>query len=40
MLWLCLCLRYVVLARSDEVFAVDTGVVQSVHCLTRGHIAF
>ena len=33
-------LSYFVLARSDEMLATDSGAVQSVHCLTRGDIAF
>ena len=39
-LWLCLCLSYFLLARSDEMFAADSGAIHSVHCLTRGDVAF
>ena len=39
-LWLCLCLSYFLMTRSDEMFAVDSGVVHPVHCLTRGDVAF
>ena len=39
-LCLCLCLRYFLLARSDEMFATDSGAVHRVHCLTRGDVAF
>ena len=39
-LWLCLALGYFLMTRSDEVFAMDTGVVHQVHCLTRGDVAF
>ena len=40
MLWLCLCVRYFLLARSAEMFATDSGAVHSVHCLMRGDVAF
>ena len=30
-LWLCLCLSYFLMTRSDEVFAADSGVVHQVH---------
>ena len=39
-LWLCLCLSYFFLTRSDEMFAADSGAVHDVHCLTRGDVAF
>ena len=39
-MWLCLCLSYFLIARSDEVFASDSGVVHPAHCLTRGDVAF
>ena len=32
--WLCLCLRYFLVARSEEIF-----VVHDVYCLTRGGVA-
>ena len=35
----CLCLSYFLIARSDEVFASDSGVVHPAHCLTRGGVA-
>ena len=38
-LWLCLCLGYFLLARSNDMFAANSGAVHSVHCLTRGDIA-
>ena len=37
---LCLCLSYFLMARSDEMFAADSGVVHPVLCLTRGDVAF
>ena len=39
-MWLCLCLSYFLIARSDEVFASDSGVVHPAHCLTRGGVSF
>ena len=39
-LWLCLSLSYFLLTRSDEMFANSSGVVHSVHCLTRRDVAF
>ena len=39
-MWLCLCLSYFLIARPDEVFASDSGVVHPAHCLTRGDVAF
>ena len=39
-LWLALYLSYFLLARSDEMFAADSGAAHSVHCLTRGGVAF
>ena len=39
-MWLCLCLSYFLIARPDEVFASDSGVVHPEHCLTRGNVAF
>ena len=39
-MWLCFCLSYFLIARSDEVFASDSGVVHPAHCLTRGDVAF
>ena len=39
-MWLCLCLSYFLIARSDEVFASDSGVVHPAHCQTRGDAAF
>ena len=39
-MWLCLCLSYFLIVRSDEVFASDSGVVYPAHCLTRGDVAF
>ena len=39
-MWLCLCLRYFLIAWSDEVFASDSGVVHPAHCLARGNVAF
>ena len=39
-MWLCLCLSYFLIARSDEVFASDSGVVHPAHCLNRGNVAF
>ena len=39
-MWLCLCLSYFLIARSDEMFASDSGVVHPAHCLTRGDVAF
>ena len=39
-MWLCLCLSYFLIARSDEVFASDSGVMHPAHCLTRGDVAF
>ena len=38
-LWLCLCLSYFLVARSDDLFAPDSGAAHSVHCLTRGDVA-
>ena len=38
-MWLCLCLSYFLIARSDEVFASDSGVVHPAHCLTRRDVA-
>ena len=38
--FMCLCLSYFLLARRDEMFAADSGAVHSVHCLTRGDVAF
>ena len=35
-----LCLSCFLLARSDEMFAADSGAVHSAHCLTRGDVAF
>ena len=40
MLWLGLCPRYFLLARSDQMSATDSGAVHSVHCLTRVDVAF
>ena len=40
MLWLCLCLSYFLVARSDEMFAADSGAVYSAHCSTRGQVSF
>ena len=37
---LCLCLSYFLIARSDEVFTSDSGVVHPAHCLTRGMLPF
>ena len=37
---ICLCLSYFLIARSDEVFASDSGVVHPAHCLNRGDVAF
>ena len=39
-IWLCLGLGYFLIARSDEVFAPDSGVVHPAHCLTRGDCLF
>ena len=39
-MWLYLCLSYFLVARSDKVFASDSGVVHPEHCLTRGDVAF
>ena len=39
-MWLCLCVSYFLIARSDEVFASDSGVVHPAHCLNRGNVAF
>ena len=39
-LWICLCLSYFLMARSDEMFAADSGTVHDVHRLTRGDVAF
>ena len=39
-MWLCLCLSCFLIARSDEVFASDSGVVHPAHCLSRGDVAF
>ena len=33
---MCLCPSYLLLAQLDEMFAADSGVVHSVHCLKRG----
>ena len=38
-LWLCLGMSYFFLARSDEVFANGSGVVNPAHCLTRSDVA-
>ena len=38
-LWMCLALGYFFVARSDEIFASASGVVNPVHCLTRGDAA-
>ena len=38
-MWLCLCLSYFLIARSDEMFASDSGVVHPAHRLTRGDVA-
>ena len=38
-LWLCLCLSYFLMTRSDEIIAADSGVVHPVHCLTQGDVA-
>ena len=38
--FMCFGLSYFLLARSDELFAADFGAVHSVHCLTRGNVAF
>ena len=38
-MWLCLCRSYFLIARSDEAFASDSGVVHPAHCLTRGDVA-
>ena len=40
MLWLCLYLSYFLLTQPDEMFSADSGAVHSVHCLTRGDVAF
>ena len=40
MLWLCLCLSYFLQERPDVIFATDSGAVHSVHCLSRGDVAF
>ena len=37
--FMCLGLSYFLLARSDEMFANDSGAVHFVHCLTRGDVA-
>lgn len=37
--WLCLCLSYLFITRSDEVFANDAGRVHEAHCLTRADVA-
>ena len=37
-LWMCLALGYFFVARSDEIFASASGVVNPVHCLTRGDV--
>ena len=39
-LWLCLRMSYFFLARSDEVFANGSGVVNPAHCLMRSDVAF
>ena len=39
-IFMCSCLSYFLLARSDEMFATDSGAVHSVHCLTRADVAF
>ena len=36
---LCLSLSYLLIARSDEMFADSSGVVHPVHCLTRRDVA-
>lgn len=38
-LWLCVALRYHLVARSDDVFAATGGRVHPVHSLTRGDAA-
>ena len=38
-MWLCLCLSYLFITRSDEVFANDAGRVHEAHCLTRADVA-
>ena len=38
-MWLCLSLRYFLIARSDEIFASSLGVAHPVHCLTRKYVA-
>ena len=40
MIWLWLGMSYFLLARSDEVFANGSGVVNPAHCLTRSDVAF
>ena len=39
-LWLSLAIRFLIIARSDEVWAKDEGGVYSTRCLTRADIAF
>ena len=38
-LWMCLALGYLFVARSNEIFASVSGVVHPVHFLTRGDVA-
>lgn len=38
--WLCLCLSYSLIARSDEMFATSHGDVHPAHCITRQDVAF
>ena len=39
-IWLRLRFTYSFLARSDEVFASDSGVVYPTHCIKRSDVAF
>ena len=39
-MWLCLSLSYSLIARSDETFAISSGVAHPVHCLTRKDTTF
>ena len=40
MLWPCLGICYFFVARSDEVFANGSGVVNPAHCLARSDVAY
>lgn len=39
-LWMCLSLSYILIARADEMFATSSGTVHPAHCLTRRDVVF